>query len=231
LGGALLSAYDSGELPECGAVHWRARTDQASLRRSGRWWTVSTAGHVLPFLMAAGTVLAGVLVGVLAPATVALAAVLLARGWAIPELHAARGANVLRPRPRAGAAAERRALGLLADLLDRRAYALHMRTGLVLEPAALGVWLLGEAGAILVPRRGRRLFCYCVRASGPELPAADRIAHLLLALRTDEAGFATVANLAFAGAPWRLRRRLPRAMRPALAAALAEARGHRVGRL
>ena len=44
----------------------------------------------------------------------------------------------------------------------------------------------------------------------------DRIAHLLLALRTDEAGFATVANLAFAGAGWRVRRRLPARMRGAL---------------
>ena len=34
----------------------------------------------------------------------------------------------------------------------------------------------------------------------PELPSADRISHLLLALRTDEQGFATVANLAFSGA-------------------------------
>ena len=37
---------------------------------------------------------------------------------------------------------------------------------------------------------------------------------------TDEEGFATVANHAFAGAPWRLRRRLEREMRPALKSAL-----------
>jgi hypothetical protein len=53
----------------------------------------------------------------------------------------------------------------------------------------------------------------------PELPPSDRIAHLLLALREDEVGFATVANHAFAGAPWRVRRRLPKPMRPALTAA------------
>jgi hypothetical protein len=226
MAGALLPVCDGGGLPERSAVHWRRTVDEAALRRSGRWWTASTAGHVLPFLLAAAVVVAGVLLGVLGPVTLVLAAVLLAHAWAIPELHAARGANVVRPRPRAGAAAERRALGLLADLLDRRAFALHARTGLVLEPAALGVWLLGEAGAILVPRQGRRVFCYCVKANGAELPAADRIAHLLLALRTDEAGFATVANLAFAGAPWRLRRRLAREMRPALAAA----RGRRADR-
>jgi len=38
----------------------------------------------------------------------------------------------------------------------------------------------------------------------------------LLALREDESGFATVGNLVFAGAPWRLRRRLPLPAREAL---------------
>ena len=60
-----------------------------------------------------------------------------------------------------------------------------------------------------------------------ELPPSDRIAHLLLALREDEEGFATVANHAFAGAPWRVRRRLPArdapgAGRPARSGAVAE---------
>ena len=81
----------------------------------------------------------------------------------------------------------------------------------MLERGALGVWLVGEAGALLV--RGRRVHCWCVRATDPSLPSGDRIAHLLLALRADEAGFATVANHAFAGARWRVRRRLPEARR------------------
>ena len=63
------------------------------------------------------------------------------------------------------------------------------------------------------------MHCFCVRAGDDELPPSDRIAHLLLALRSDETGFATVANHAFAGAPWRVRRRLERRMRPALAEA------------
>jgi hypothetical protein len=67
------------------------------------------------------------------------------------------------------------------------------------------------------------VFCYCVRVPDDELPSADRTTHLLLALREDESGFATVANLAFSGARWRLRRRLDRRMRPALAAAAAVA--------
>jgi hypothetical protein len=63
------------------------------------------------------------------------------------------------------------------------------------------------------------VLCFCVRPSGDDLPSGDRIAHLLLALREDEAGFATVANLAFAGAAWRVRRRLAPISRPALTAA------------
>ena len=91
---------------------------------------------------------------------------------------------------------------------------MHARTGLVLERGALGMWLVGEAGALLVRRR--RVHCFCVTVQDPDLPSADRIAHLLLALREDEQGFATVANHAFSGARWRVRRRLPRVQRPAL---------------
>jgi hypothetical protein len=72
---------------------------------------------------------------------------------------------------------------------------------------------------LLVRPGGRRVHCYCVKVPDPELPPSDRVAHLLLALRSDESGFATVANLAFAGARWRLRRRLPLEGREALEAA------------
>ena len=58
------------------------------------------------------------------------------------------------------------------------------------------------------------------RRPGPGLPTADRTSHLLLALRADEAGLATVANLAFSGTTWRVRRRLDPRQRPALAAAV-----------
>jgi hypothetical protein len=148
-----------------------------------------------------------------------------AHAWVIPELYAHRGANVVRPEPARGAArAERVSLGLLGDLVGHDARELHARTGLVLERAALGAWLVGPAGALLVRPGGRRVHCYCVRVNDPELPTGDRIAHLLLALRSDERGFATVANLAFSGARWRVRRRLPRALRPALDAAADAAR-------
>jgi hypothetical protein len=94
----------------------------------------------------------------------------------------------------------------------------------VLERGQLGVWVLGESGALLIRPSGKRVLCLCVSVRDRELPPSDRIAHLLLALRTDEEGFATVANLAFAGAPWRLRRRLDPRAREALDAAVASAR-------
>jgi hypothetical protein len=120
-------------------------------------------------------------------------------------------------------AGEANAQGFLGDLLGHDERELQRRTGLALERGRLGVWLVGEAGALLVTGR-RRVHCFCVRTGDPELPPSDRVAHLLLALREDEEGFATVANHAFAGAAWRVRRRLPRAMRPALDAARQAAR-------
>ena len=123
------------------------------------------------------------------------------------------------PAPSAAAdGPERTALGLLGDLIGHEARALHARTGLVVERGALGVWVVGEGGALLV--RGRRVDCWCVHVEDRRLPSADRIAHLLLALRTDEQGFATVANLAFSGARWRVRRRLPPMQRAALDAGI-----------
>jgi hypothetical protein len=95
----------------------------------------------------------------------------------------------------------------------------------VAERGRLGVWLVAEAGALLLRPGGRRVHCWCVRADDPSLPSADRTAHLLLALREDETGFATVANLAFSGATWRVARRLAPGTRPALRAAARMARG------
>jgi hypothetical protein len=172
----------------------------------------------VPFVVVAALLVA------LQPLAFPAAAVALAQAWIIPELYAQRGANVARGGRRAAPAAEGRALGLLADLVDHDARDLLERTGLVMERGRLGVWLVSEAGALVVRPGGRRVFCFCVRPAHADLPSADRIAHLLLALRSDEAGFATVANLAFSGARWRVRRRLPRAMRPALDAAGTAAR-------
>jgi hypothetical protein len=200
-------------LPETAAVYWRPRVDERSLERRGRVWTVTTVVHTIPFVAAAAFLF------LLEPLSFPVGAILIAHAWAIPELYAKRGANVLRPRPRRGEAAERTALGLLGDLVGHEARELHARTGLVTDRGALGTWVVGEAGAVLVRSGGRRVYCWCVHVDDKQLPSADRIAHLLLALRTDEAGFATVANLAFSGHRRRVRRRLPPAQRPALDAA------------
>ena len=199
----------SAALPETAAVYWRPRLDAARLRRRGRIWTLTTLAHSLPFLATAALLLA------LEPLSFPVAAIAVVHAWGIPALYANRGANVVRPRPRGAATPERAALGLLGDLLGHEARALHARTGLALERGRLGVWLVGEAGALLVRPGGRRVDCWCVKVDA-DLPSADRTAHLLLALREDEQGFATVANLAFSGAVRRLRPRLPQAMRPAL---------------
>ena len=206
-------------LPELATVHWRPRVDEQRLRRLGLGWTVTTIAHVVPF---AG---AGIVLVAAEPLAFPVTLASFAHAWIIPELYASRGANVIRPRRiEASEQAERVSVGLLGDLISHEARELHRQTGLVLERGALGVWLVGPAGALLVRAGGKRVLCYCVRVPDPELPAGDRIAHLLLALRCDEAGFATLANCAFSGARWRVRRRLPAAMRPALDRAGAVAR-------
>jgi hypothetical protein len=183
---------------------------------------MTTVAHVVPFLLAAGVLVA------LQPLAAPVALACVAHAWVIPELYAQRGANVVRPKASgAPAGAERMALGLLGDLVGHEAREQYDRTGLVPERGRLGQWLVGPAGALLVRPGGRRVHCWCVRVDHPQLPTGDRVAHLLLALRADEQGFATVANQAFAGAQWRVRRRLAQGQRAALdeAVAVARARG------
>jgi hypothetical protein len=183
--------------------------DDRRLDLYARAWTATTLAHVVPFVVTAAVLV------VIEPWLAPMSALALFQAWVIPELYANRGAKVVRPKPRKDDDAEQTALGLLGDLVDHRAREVHARTGLVPEPGRLGTWLVGEAGALLVRPSGR-VHCFCVRVNDPGLPSADRIAHLLLALRSDEQGFATVANQAFAGARWRIRRRLDKRMRPAL---------------
>jgi hypothetical protein len=205
-------------LPELASVPWRARTDARWLRSRERLWHVWTLLYTVPFAAAGAAMLW------LDPITAPVALVAGAHAWIIPELYAARGASVARPKRHGSERSEAVAQGLLGDLLDHEQRELQRGTGLALERGQLGVWLVGEAGALLVRPGGRRVHCFCVSATDAELPPSDRVAHLLLALRVDEEGFATVANHAFAGAPWRVRRRLPRRMRPGLDAACAAAR-------
>jgi hypothetical protein len=211
----------TGELPELADVPWRPLVDETALRRVDRRWTAWTVAHELPLLATAVGLV------VLSPILIPVSLAALAFAWFIPDLYAAKGAEVLRPPPVPGAPAadaELRAIGLLGDLVADDVRDLLRATGLVLEPGTLGVWLVGGKGAVLVRGRGRRVQCYCVRAKGDDLPLADRVAHLLLALRADERGFATVANLSFSGARWRLARKLRPPARAGLQAAVATAR-------
>jgi len=212
----------SGELPELENVHWRDRVDEAALQRADRLWTASAVAHEVPFLITAAVL------PVLAPVLGIVSLFALGFAWAIPALYAGRGAGVMRTprhrRPGVSAAAEARALGLLGDLVGHDARELCARTGLVVERGRLGTWVVGPAGALLVRPGGRRVQCYCVRVADAELPRGDRVAHLLLALRADEAGFATVANLTFSGACWRLRRWLSPPAREAFSCARSAAR-------
>jgi hypothetical protein len=221
-------ATAAGGLSEAAPLWWRERPTGRTLRRDGRLWTAWTAAVATPFFAAGGFLLW------LEPLTFPVALASLAHGWLIPELYARRGTVSVVPIgsrrsvSRAQAPdehAERAALGLLGDLVGHEQRELLRQTGLALERGRLGTWLVGEQGAMMLRPGGRRVDCWCVRIAEPgKLPAGDRVAHLLLALREDEAGFATVANLAFSGATWRVRRRMPKRSRPALDAARAAAR-------
>jgi hypothetical protein len=207
-------------LDEAAALWWRDEVSPDTLRRDGRRWTAWTVAIVVVFTAP------GIGLLVLSPWTLPVALGCFAHAWIVPWLQARRGARSVVPlgSERGGRvvdpAAEGLALGLLGDLVGHRERDLLRETGLVLQRGQLGVWLVGELGAFLVRPGGRRVDCWCVRvAEADGLPAGDRVAHLLLALREDEVGFAMVANLGFSGAAWRVRRGLPEAARPALRAA------------
>ncbi|MDP8943468.1 MAG: hypothetical protein M3N16_05040, partial [Actinomycetota bacterium] len=80
------------ELPEVRALPWRRRASAEALARWARTWTVWTAMVSVPF------VIAGVGLLVLEPLTFPVALASFAHGWVIPELYAARGASVARPK-------------------------------------------------------------------------------------------------------------------------------------
>ncbi|MGH2955036.1 MAG: hypothetical protein ACRDK9_13670 [Solirubrobacterales bacterium] len=210
-------------MAEAARLWWREGASELTLRRDGWWWTAWTAG-VVCFFAAPGIALIWI-----EPLTFPAAAICFAHAFGVPWLQARRGARQVvaigreRSSGRRGDAdrpAERVALGLLGDLVAHEQRELLAATGLMVEAGELGVWALGENGAFLVRAGGRRVDCWCVRISDDsELPGGDRVAHLLLALREDERGFATVANLGFSGAVWRVRRCLEERSRPALDAA------------
>ena len=193
---------------------WRRRASARSLRREGRIWTLWSAGILVTFGLPAA------LLVWIEPLAAPISAIFLGHGIAVLHLQARRGARGVKPMGGALTEPERTALGLLGDLLGHNARGLLENTGLALQRGRLGAWLVGQEGAILVRPGGRRVHCFCVRVGeAGDLPPGDRVAHLLLALREDEEGFATVANRNFSGATWRLRAELPKRVRPALRAA------------
>ena len=215
-------------LEEAARLHWREDASEHTLRRDGRLWTAWTAWIVFVFCAPAALLVA------IEPLTFPVAAICLVHAWAIPSIQARRGARQIVPIGSARSAArptdsdtsaERMALGLLGDLVGHAPRELLAQSGLALQRGELGTWLVGEQGALLLRPGGGRTDCWCVRVSElAELPAGDRVAHLLLALREDELGFAKVANLGFSGATWRVRRHLePRARRAIDAARRAHA--------
>ena len=190
---------------------WRRRASEGSLRREGRIWTLWSAGILITFGAPA------VLLVWIQPLAFPVSAIFLAHGIAVLHVQARRGARGVKPIGEPSDAPSAKALGLLGDLVGHEARALLDETGLALETGAMGAWLVGQEGAVLVRPGGHRVHCFCVRvAEADGLPAGDRVAHLLLALREDEHGFATVGNRNFSGAPWRVRWQLPTAARPAL---------------
>ena len=174
----------------------------------GRIWHAWTLLYTVPFV-AAG---AGMLWLEPLSAPVALAA--LAHAWIIPELYAFRGASVVRPKGPRNEDAEPVAQGLLGDLLGHDERDLQRETGLALEQGGLGVWLVGEAGALLVTPGGSRVHCFCVRATEPSCRPR------------------TAWRTCCSRCAWTRRvcdRRQPRLRRCALARAAAAARGDAAG--
>ena len=206
-----VASEDPRILAEAAAMPWRRRASERSLIREGRIWTLWSVGIVITFGLPAA------LLVWIEPLVFPVAAIFFGHAIAVLHLQARRGARGVKPLGAVGGGAERRALGLLGDLVGHDARELLGQTGLALQRGRLGAWLVGQEGAILVRPSGHRVHCFCVRVGESEdLPAGDRVAHLLLALREDEEGFATVANRNFSGAISRIRLELPNEARPAL---------------
>src|SRR5512139_423914 len=205
-------------LAEAAAMPWRRRASKKSLGREGRIWTLWSIGIAVTFGVPAA------LLAWIQPLALPVSAIFLGHGIAVLHLQAQRGARGVKPMAAPNSPAERTALGLLGDLVGHESRDLLTDTGLAPQRGRLGAWLVGEEGAILVRPGGHRVHCFCVRVGeGADLPPGDRVAHLLLALREDEQGFATVSNRNFSGATWRLRMELPKRCRPALSAARSSA--------
>jgi hypothetical protein len=207
---------EAGVLAEAAAMPWRRRASERSLAKEGRIWTIWSVAIVVTFGLPAA------LLVWIEPLAFPVSAIFLGHAIAVLHLQARRGARGVKPIGDARTGPEITALGLLGDLVGHDSRELLAETGLALQRGRLGAWLVGQEGAILIRPGGHRVHCFCVRVGeAGDLPQGDRVAHLLLALREDEEGFATVANRNFSGATFRLRLELPSEVRPSLRRALA----------
>ena len=204
-------------LPELAAVPWRGRIDARYLQRRGWLWTLQTVAFVVPFTAA------GIFLIALEPLALPVALASFAHGWVIPELTPSAGrTRSVRRAARVTRMPSRSRRGCSATCWDMTPATCSATPGWRWS-AARSASGCSARRAVLVANGGKRVHCFCVGTTDRDLPPSDRIAHLLLALRTDEEGFATVANHAFSGAPWRLRRRIRKEQRRALKAAVAKA--------
>jgi hypothetical protein len=119
------------------------------------------------------------------PLTFPVALLCFAHAWAVPWIQARRGtrAVIALGSERSAAARDGQtgtegvALGLLADLVGKEGIDFLKLTGFATYAGKLGIWLVGEQGALLVRDGvvGRRVFAWCVRVGDTDgLPAADR---------------------------------------------------------
>ncbi len=199
---------------------WRPRATARSLARTGQLWTLSTVSQTVPFVHHRG------------PARRAQADHPSGeRDPARPCLDHSRalrgpGGECREPRSapaRAAPQAEQRAMLLLGDLIGHDARALYERTGLVSERGELGVWLRRAGGSAAGRHRGRPARLLPVRQGHRPRAARGRSRRSPAAglCAPTSPGFATLANLAFSGARWRMRRRLQAPAREALDHAVA----------
>src|SRR4051794_41281230 len=102
---------------------------------------------MIPFIAA------GIVLVALQPLAIPVAVASFAHAWLVPELHAFRGASVLRRKGERHDEAEPVAQGFLGDLLDHEPRKLQRETRLALERRSPGHWLLRAAGGRPLPGR------------------------------------------------------------------------------
>jgi len=163
-------------LEEAAALWWREEASEETLRGDGRRWTAWTVAVAIAFTAP------GIGLLLLSPWTLPVALGCFAHAWIVPWLQARRGARSVVPlgSERSAARGSERdqtaegvALGLLGDLVGHRERELLRRCGVAFHSGALGVWLVGERGALMVRPGGHRIDCWCVRvAEAGDLPAA-----------------------------------------------------------